>query len=189
MNPQSTFWQFLELGIAHIWTGYDHLFFLAGLLIVCVRIRTIVGIVSSFTVAHSITLGLAATNIVNLPDRLVEPLIAASICFVGIENLVRKGAEPKGRWAVAFVFGLVHGFGFASVLRELGLGTHGRSLALPLFSFNLGVEIGQLSVVAVALPVLWRLRRNPGFVRRGIPAISGVVAAAGLYWLLERVLF
>ncbi len=122
MDLSPHFWGFLQLGIAHIWTGYDHLLFLAGLLIVCRRVRTIVGIISSFTVAHSITLGLAATNTVNLPSRVVEPLIAASIFYVGVENLIRRGAEPNGRWAVAFAFGLVHGFGFATVLRELGFG-------------------------------------------------------------------
>lgn len=189
MNQSSNFWGFLELGIEHIWTGYDHLLFLAGLLIVCTHLRTIIGIVTSFTVAHSITLGLAATNTVNLPSRVVDPLIAASILFVGVENLWRRGAEPRGRWAVAFCFGLIHGFGFASVLRDLGLGTRGNGLALPLFSFNLGVELGQLTVVAIALPIIWQLRKYPGFVRRGIPILSSLVAVTGLYWLLERTLF
>ena len=189
MNPTQDFWRFFDLGIEHIWTGYDHLLFLAGLLIVCSSFRSIVGIISSFTVAHSITLGLAATNTVNLPSRLVEPLIAASIFFVGAENLIRRGADPRGRWAVAFAFGLIHGFGFASVLRELGLGSNGRGLALPLFSFNLGVEVGQITIAAIVLPLVWRLRKNPGFIRRGIPIISGLVAATGLYWLLERTLF
>ena len=189
MNPSPTFWGFLELGIEHIWTGYDHLLFLVGLLIVCSRFRTIVAIVCSFTVAHSITLGFAATNTLNLPNRLVEPLIAASILFVGAENLIRRGAEPKGRWAVAFAFGLIHGFGFASVLRELGFGTSDRSIALPLFSFSLGVEMGQIAFAAVFLPVVWQLRKRPGFIRRGVPIISALVAAMGLYWFLERTIF
>ena len=189
MHPAPDFWSFLRLGIEHIWTGYDHLLFLTGLLIVCSRIRTIVGIVTSFTVAHSITLGLAATNTFNLPGQLVEPLIAATIFYVGVENLIRRGAEPTGRWIIAFVFGLVHGFGFASVLRSLGLGANGQGIALPLFSFNLGVEIGQVSIAAVVLPVIWRLRKNPDFARRGGPIVSALVAAMGLYWLLERTLF
>lgn len=189
MNPASNFWGFLKLGVEHIWTGYDHLLFLGGLLIVCTHLRTIIGIVTSFTVAHSITLGLAATNTVYLPSRVVDPLIAATILFVGLDNLRRRGPEPKGRWILAFFFGLIHGFGFASVLRDLGLGTHGLGFALPLFSFNLGVEIGQLSIAAIVLPVFWWLRKSPGFVRRGIPALSGVVAAGGLYWLIERTLF
>jgi hydrogenase/urease accessory protein HupE len=189
MNQPAIFWSFLRLGIAHIWTGYDHLFFLAGLLIVCIHLRAAVGIITSFTVAHAITLGLAATDTVHLPSRVVEPLIAASIMFVGLENLYRRGTEPRGRPTVAFIFGLVHGFGFADVLRGLGLGTHGTSLAVPLFGFNLGVELGQLAVATVALPIIWRLRKSPGFSRRGIPLISTVVAATGFYWLIKRTLF
>jgi hydrogenase/urease accessory protein HupE len=188
-EARPTFWGFLRLGIAHIWTGYDHLLFLFGLLVVCRSFRSIVGIISCFTVAHSITLALATLNIVNLPSRIVEPMIAASIFYVGIENLLRKGAEPKGRWALTFAFGLIHGFGFASVLRELGVGSNGHGLAMPLFTFNLGVEIGQVSIAAIVLPIVWQLRKNPVFVRRGVPVLSGFVAAAGLYWFLERTLF
>jgi hydrogenase/urease accessory protein HupE len=186
---QPTFWGFLSLGIAHIWTGYDHLLFLFGLLVVCRSFRSIVGIISCFTVAHSITLALATLNVVNLPSGVVEPMIAASIFYVGVENLVRKGAEPRGRWALTFGFGLIHGFGFASVLRGLGIGSNGHGLAMPLFTFNLGVEIGQISIAALVLPVVWKLRKNPGFVRRGVPVLSALVAAAGLYWFLERTVF
>jgi hydrogenase/urease accessory protein HupE len=188
-EPEPTFWGFLKLGIAHIWTGYDHLLFLFGLLVVCRSFRSIVGIISCFTIAHSITLALATLNVVHLPSRVVEPMIAASIFYVGIENLVRKGAEPKGRWALTFAFGLIHGFGFASVLRELGVGSNGRGLAMPLFTFNLGVEVGQITIAAIVLPIVWQLRKNPAFVRRGVPILSGLVAAAGLYWFLERTLF
>ena len=186
---QPTFWGFLRLGIAHIWTGYDHLLFLFGLLVVCRSFKSIVGIISCFTVAHSITLALATLNIVSIPSSIIEPMIAASIFYVGVENLVRKGAEPRGRWAVTFGFGLVHGFGFASVLRELGIGSNGHGLAMPLFTFNLGVEIGQISIALLVLPIVWQLRKNPTFVRRGVPILSAVVAFAGLYWFLERTLF
>ncbi len=184
-----TFWGFLRLGVEHIWTGYDHLLFLFALLVVCRSFRSIVAIITCFTLAHSLTLALATLNVVNLPGRFVEPAIAASIVFVGLENLVRRGEAPKGRWALTFAFGLIHGFGFASVLRELGVGQGGQSLAMPLFTFNLGVEIGQVAVAAVVLPVVWRLRKNEIFLRRGVPALSAVVAAAGLYWLLERTVF
>jgi hydrogenase/urease accessory protein HupE len=184
-----SFWGFLRLGIAHIWTGYDHLLFLFGLLVVCRSFRSIVAIISCFTVAHSITLALATLNVVNIPSRIVEPMIAASIFYVGVENLVRRGAEPRGRWALTFGFGLVHGFGFASVLRELGIGSGGHSLVMPLFTFNLGVEIGQVTIAAIALPIIWQLRKRPGFIRRGVPVLSGLVAAAGLYWFLERTVF
>ncbi len=184
MAPQ--FWDFLWLGVTHIWLGYDHLLFLLGLLVVCRSFRSIVIIISCFTLAHSTTLALATWNMVNLPARLVEPLIAVTILFVGVENLVRRESEPRGRWAVTFAFGLIHGFGFASVLRDLGVGSNGHGLALPLFSFNLGVELGQVAIAAVVLPVFWQLRKRPAFVRKGIPILSGLVAAAGLYWLLER---
>ena len=185
----STFWHFVKLGIEHIWTGYDHLLFLFALLVVCRSFKSIVGIISCFTVAHSITLALATLNLVHLPSRITEPAIAASIVFVGVENLLRRGAEPKGRWAVTFVFGLIHGFGFASVLRELGVGERGTSIAMPLFTFNAGVEVGQIAIAAIVLPIVWRLRKNEKFLRLGVPALSAIVSAAGLYWFLERTVF
>jgi hydrogenase/urease accessory protein HupE len=184
-----TFWGFLKLGVEHIWTGYDHLLFLFGLLVVCRTFKSIVAIISCFTLAHSITLALATLDVVNLPSRFVEPAIAASIVFVGVENLVRRGAEPKGRWALTFFFGLIHGFGFASVLRELGVGQNGSGLAMPLFTFNLGVEMGQVAVAAIVLPIVWQLRKNETFLRRGVPALSAIVALAGAYWFLERTVF
>lgn len=181
-----TFLGFLKLGVQHIWTGYDHLLFLLALLVVCRTFRSIVVIISCFTLAHSLTLALATLNLVNLPPRLVEAAIAASILFVGLENLWRRGEEPRGRWALTFGFGLIHGFGFASVLRDLGVGTSGQRLALPLFSFNLGVELGQIVIAAVVLPLVWRLKKNEAYSRRGIPLLSAVVSFAGLYWLVER---
>jgi hydrogenase/urease accessory protein HupE len=184
-----SFGAFLKLGIEHILTGYDHLLFLAGLLIACRRFSTMAGIITCFTLAHSITLALAALNVVSIPSRVVEPLIAASIVYVGIENLLRRGTEPKGRWALTFGFGLVHGFGFASALKEIGLGAGGSSLLAPLFSFNLGVEVGQITVAALFLPILFRLRRSPDFVRYGLPAASSLVVLLGGYWLLQRTVF
>ncbi len=184
----ATFWGFVWLGVEHIWIGYDHLLFLFALLIVCRSFRSIVGIISCFTLAHSITLALATFDLVNLPPRVVEAAIAGSIVYVGLENLWRRGQEPRGRWLVTFGFGLVHGFGFASVLRGLGIASGSQGIALPLFAFNLGVELGQVAVAAIVLPVIWRLRRSSGFVRRGVPALSAVVALAGFYWLLERTL-
>lgn len=180
------FWDFLQLGVRHIWTGYDHLLFLFGLLVVCRSFRSVVIIISCFTVAHSVTLALVTLGAVHLPANLVEPLIAASILFVGGENLARRGAEPKGRGAVAFGFGLIHGFGFANVLRDLGVGSSGSGVAIPLLGFNLGVELGQLAVAVLALPLLWQLRKSSAFERVGVPILSGLVAAVGLYWLLER---
>ncbi len=188
-SEPSTSWSFLKLGVEHIWTGYDHLLFLFALLVVCRSFRSIVAIISCFTLAHSITLALATLNVVNLPSRITEPAIAASIVFVGVENLLRRGAEPKGRWVLTFAFGLIHGFGFASVLRELGVGDNGTSIAMPLFTFNAGVEVGQIAIAAIVLPIVWRLRKNEKFVARGVPALSAIVSAAGLYWFLERTVF
>ncbi|MEO6245760.1 MAG: HupE/UreJ family protein [Opitutaceae bacterium] len=188
-GQDATWWEFIKLGVEHIATGYDHLLFLFGLLVVCRSFRSIVAIISCFTLAHSITLAVATLDWVQLPPRLVEPAIAASIVFVGVENVLRRGEEPRGRWALTFAFGLIHGFGFASVLRDLGIGRGGGGVALPLVTFNLGVEIGQIAIAAAVLPVVWWLRKSETFVRRGVPAFSAGVALAGLYWLLERTLF
>jgi hydrogenase/urease accessory protein HupE len=183
------FLEFMRLGVEHIWIGYDHLLFLFALLVVCRRFWSIVAIISCFTLAHSLTLALATLELASLPGWLVEPAIAASIVFVGAENLVRRGAEPPGRWALTFAFGLIHGFGFASVLRDLGIGETGSEIALPLLAFNLGVEIGQIAIAAVVLPLLWLLLKRPVLAQRTTMILSAVVTAAGLYWLLERTVF
>lgn len=178
--------EFLRLGVEHIWTGFDHLLFLFALLVVCTSFRSIVAIITCFTLAHSLTLALATFDVVSVPGRLVEPIIAASIVFVGVENLVRRGAEPPGRLVLTFAFGLVHGFGFAGILRDLGLGSAPGGILMPLFSFNLGVELGQIAIAAVVLPLVWRLRKNETFLARGVPALSAAVTLMGLYWLLAR---
>src|SRR5436309_1729579 len=133
-----TFGGFLLLGVKHIWTGYDHLMFLFALLLVCDNFKSAIQIVTFFTVAHSITLALATLNLVWVSSRVVEPSIAASIVYVGLENIIRSEG-PKGRWLITFLFGLIHGLGFASVLREMGVSSS-TGVAVPLVSFNLGVE-------------------------------------------------
>jgi hydrogenase/urease accessory protein HupE len=180
------FANFLSLGVRHILTGYDHLLFLFGLLLVARGFFAALSIITSFTIAHSITLAVATLHVVQIPSRIVEPLIAASIVFVGVENLLR-GKIPKSRRLVTFGFGLIHGFGFASALREAGIASSAGGIALPLFSFNLGVELGQVMVAAVALPIIWKLRENPMFVARWAPACSAVVVLLGSFWLVERV--
>lgn len=177
---------FLRLGIHHILIGYDHLLFLFGLIIACRRFKTMAGIITCFTLAHSITLTLAAFDVVTLSPRVVEPLIAASIVFVGVENLLLRGQEPRGRWLLTFGFGLVHGFGFAGALKAVGAGLAGRALAMPLFSFNLGVELGQIFVAAIFLPLLLALRKRTPFDLYGPPVVSSLVALAGGWWLLQR---
>ena len=181
-----SFANFLSLGVKHILTGYDHLLFLFGLLLVARGFFSSLGIITSFTVAHSITLALATLHLVQIPSRIVEPLIAASIVFVGIENLLR-GDIPTARRVVAFGFGLIHGFGFASALREAGIGSGTGGIVLPLFSFNLGVELGQIMVAALALPIIWKLRENPMFIARWAPACSAAVVLLGSFWFVQRV--
>jgi hydrogenase/urease accessory protein HupE len=183
---KNSFVDFLVLGVKHIWTGYDHLLFLFGLLIVTRNFVSSLKIITCFTIAHSLTLAVATLSLVQISSRIVEPLIAASIVYVGVENLLR-GDDPKGRWLLTFAFGLIHGFGFASVLRELGVGANGSGITVPLVSFNLGVELGQIAVAALALPVIWKLRTNPVFIYRWVPACSFLVVLLGGYWFVQRV--
>jgi len=188
IDRNNSFADFLVMGVKHIWTGYDHLLFLFGLLIVTRNFASSFKIITCFTIAHSITLAVATLSLVKISSRIVEPLIAASIVYVGIENLLR-GDDPKGRWLLTFAFGLIHGFGFASVLRELGVGVNGSGIAVPLVSFNLGVELGQIAIAALVLPLIWKLRTNPAFITRWIPVCSVVVAILGGYWFVQRVWF
>ena len=175
--------QFLVLGIEHIVTGWDHLAFLFGLLVVGGKLRDAVKIITSFTLAHSLTLALATLNIINIPSSIVEPLIAASIVYVGFENIVRDNFSK--RWMLTFAFGLIHGCGFASVLREMGIGTHGTSVVTPLVWFNVGVETGQLAIAAIMLPLIWKLK--PTFPRRWVPVTSIALIVIGSYFLIERI--
>ena len=169
---------FVMLGIEHVLTGYDHVLFLLGLLLVARRVRAALGVITAFTVAHSLTLALATFDLVRLPGALVETTIALSIVWVGVENLLIR--EPVARWRCTFLFGLVHGFGFATVLQELGIGRGPRGVVMPLLEFNIGVELGQLAIAAVALPLFARLRD-----RLRIPG-SWIVVAAGVWWTVTR---
>jgi hypothetical protein len=164
-------------------TGYDHLIFLLGLILVGGRTRQLLLVITAFTVAHSITLGLAALQIWSPAARLVEPAIALSIAYVGVENWFVRDASR--RWMITFPFGLIHGFGFAGALRQIAL-PHSE-IPLALLSFNIGVEAGQLSVLAVVLPLILLLRRRPWFVNRGVKSLSAAVALAGLCWFVIRI--
>jgi hydrogenase/urease accessory protein HupE len=185
-ETMSSFADFLALGVKHILTGYDHLLFLLGLLVVARGFVSSLNIITSFTIAHSITLAVATFGLVQIPSRIVEPLIAASIIYVGVENLLR-GDNPKSRRLLILGFGFIHGFGFASVLRETGIGSGAGGIALPLLSFNLGVELGQIMVAAAVLPIIWKLRARPLFIARWAPACSSAVVLLGSFWLVERV--
>ncbi|MEI7776715.1 MAG: HupE/UreJ family protein, partial [Verrucomicrobiota bacterium] len=173
--------KFFKLGVEHIFLGLDHLCFLFALIVVA-RIRDLLKIITSFTVAHSITLVLSALDIVRLPARLVESAVALTIVYVAVENLWLR-PRPH-RWALTFGFGMVHGFAFASVLEVLGLPSTG--LIRCLLSFNVGVEFGQLAIVLLLLPVVLifcRGRSGPLVVR----GISLSLALIGMAWFLDRV--
>lgn len=182
----AVFKAFTAAGIHHIAIGPDHILFIVGLLLLGGSVLRLLGIVSAFTVGHSITLSLAVLNIVAPPARIVEPAIALSIVYVGADNLLStKGARDVRAW-IALFFGLVHGFGFASVLREIGLPS--RALGMSLFSFNLGVEIGQAVIVVLVASLLAVLRRrSPMLARQVATAASIVVTLAGAYWFVQRI--
>jgi hydrogenase/urease accessory protein HupE len=178
---------FVPSGIQHILIGPDHILFLIGLLLLGGTWKTLIRIVTAFTIGHSITLSLAALDLMSPPARVIEPAIALSIVFVGMDNLVRGRGSDVRAW-IALVFGLVHGFGFASVLREFGLPQE--ALGWSLFSFNVGVEIGQLAIVLVVATLLAAIRRRSDAIGfRVAYAGSIVVVVAGSYWFVERVFF
>lgn len=186
-HSSSTFLDFLKLGIEHILTGYDHLLFLFSLLVVTRSFWPAIKIITFFTIAHSITLALAGLNIVNVPSNIIEPLIAATIVYVGLENIIKKDKVTTfQRCILTFVFGLIHGFGFAGVLREMGISSIETGILVPLFSFNLGVETGQIAVASIVLPLVWWLHKSEKISRYLVPVGSILTCLAGGYWLLER---
>jgi hypothetical protein len=178
---------FIPSGTHHILIGPDHILFLIGLLLLGGTWMALVRIVTAFTIGHSVTLSLAALNIVSPPASIIEPAIALSIVFVGADNLVRGDGRDLRAW-VALTFGLVHGFGFANVLREFGLPRE--ALGWSLFSFNFGVEIGQLAVVLLVASLLTAIRKRSDVMGARV-AVAGsvVVIAAGTYWFVQRVFF
>jgi hypothetical protein len=178
--------EYLGLGYTHILPkGLDHILFVLGLFLLSVRLRPILVQVTAFTVAHSITLGLTMYGIVSLPARLVESLIALSIAYVAIENLVTSELKPW-RLALVFLFGLLHGMGFAGVLSDLGL-PRGAFLTA-LLSFNVGVEMGQLTVIALAAMAVAWYRHRPWYHRRIAVPASLCIATVGVYWTVVRAL-
>jgi hypothetical protein len=201
-HPSSwvAFIEYLCAGIRHIWSGIDHLLFLLSLLLPAVLARrqnrweavpiaapafiSIVKVVTAFTLAHSITLSLAAFGVIRLPGRLTESVIAASIIVAALNNVFPRVTEA--RWRIAFAFGLLHGFGFASVLAEMGLPKGARLVSL--VAFNLGVEAGQLAVVLAVMPLAYLLRSTV-FYRRGVmPWGSSAIAALAMVWFVQRAL-
>jgi HupE / UreJ protein len=190
--------EYFEAGTTHIFGGIDHLLFLLSLLLPAVLRRrdrhwepvecgrpafySILKVVTAFTLAHSITLSLAALNLVHLPSRLTESVIAASIVVAALNNIVPLVTEARAR--IAFAFGLLHGFGFASVLAEMGLPAGARLACL--LAFNLGIEAGQLAVVVAVMPLAYALRRLGAYRRAVLPWGSAAIAGLALVWFIER---
>ncbi|MEO5987784.1 MAG: HupE/UreJ family protein [Candidatus Eisenbacteria bacterium] len=186
-DPAQVVFRFIREGIHHIFIGPDHILFILGLLLLGGSLQQLARIVTAFTLAHSVTLALATLGWVQPSARVIEPLIALSIVVVGIENLRAEGGRRDLRAPLAFAFGFVHGFGFASVLRELSLPTD--ALGIALVSFNIGVELAQMSIVLTVAPLLarlriWRPAAGPWVLRVGS---LGVIAAGG-FWLVQRLL-
>lgn len=178
---------FVPAGMHHIAIGPDHILFVLGLLLLGGGLGRLLKIVTAFTAAHSITLALAALGLVHVPSRVVEPLIALSIVFVAFETLRSRGGTADMRGPLAFGFGLVHGFGFASVLAEFGLPRE--ALGWSLAGFNVGVELGQACIVVVVAPLLALLaRRSPRAHGRVVAALAIAIASAGGFWFVQRVL-
>ena len=194
------FTQYLQAGIWHIWSGIDHLLFLLSLLLPAVLLRrgglwepvprvrpallSILKVVTAFTLAHSITLTLAALGIIRLPTRLTESVIAASIILAALNNIFPIVIESRAR--IAFAFGLLHGFGFASVLADMGLPQGARVLSL--LAFNLGIEGGQLAVVVALMPLAYLMRSTRFYRRALLPLGSAAVALLAFVWLVQRAL-
>jgi hydrogenase/urease accessory protein HupE len=174
----------LWMGIIHILGGFDHLVFLLGLLLVGGSLRGLVSTITAFTLAHSITIALSVLGVWSANPSLIEPAIALSVAYVGIENFFVKNANR--RWLITFPFGLVHGFGFAGALGELAVPKE--QLLPALVSFNAGVELGQLAVLSVVLPLLLWARRRPWFLVYGVRGLSSVVVLLGVGWFTLRVM-
>ena len=187
----STMQRYLVTGIEHIFLGYDHIAFLVAIVLWARRLLPVIKIVTAFTLAHSITLSLAALQIVVIPSTIVEPAIAASIVFVAVENFFSRDID--GRWRVTFAFGLIHGFGFAGALQEFGLPAN--AVVPALAAFNIGVEIGQVAIVSIVVPALILLdrlfavdRTKPVRAAALVYTLSALITVLGSYWLLTRVL-
>jgi hydrogenase/urease accessory protein HupE len=181
-SSTSSWLSFLKLGALHILTGYDHLLFLLALLLRKQTFKQYTAIVTSFTIAHSITLSLAVLGLISLPSRFVEAVIAFSICYVALENIFRK--QIKHRWSITFMFGLIHGLGFASILKEMAIPKS--HLAVALINFNLGIEAVQIFIVLLLLPILLWIQKKKQY-GKVVQIGSIIITLLGAFWLIERI--
>jgi hydrogenase/urease accessory protein HupE len=182
---------YLALGLEHIWRGADHLLFVLALVLLVKRVRTLLGAITAFTAAHSLSLAVATLGWVHVPAPPVEATIALSIVFLALEisrgNLEHPSLTRRKPWLVAFLFGLLHGLGFASALSEVGVPAN--AIPVALLFFNLGVEVGQLSFIAVALAAISGLRRVPWTQKAWVASVPVyAIGSLAAYWMIERVL-
>lgn len=184
----NVFWYYLKLGYTHILPqGFDHILFVAGLCLLSRKIKTILWQATAFTVAHSITLALSMKSIIVAPSAVVEPIIALSILFIAIENLLLTELKPW-RIALVFMFGLIHGMGFASALNEIGLPRN--QFFLSIFSFNVGVELGQVTIIALMFGlIIIPLGKIKDYRKRVVFPLSILIGLVALYWTIQRVFF
>jgi hypothetical protein len=185
-DEEAVVWRFIVLGFTHILPhGLDHILFVLGLFFFSTFLRPLLIQVTAFTIAHSITLGMSIMGVFSLPASIVEPLIALSIVVVAAENIFFRKLKPS-RWILVFAFGLIHGLGFAGVLRELGL-PEGKFVQV-LLSFNVGVELGQLAVIAIAAALTAWMWKKPWYFKRVVVPVSLFIGGVGMYWFIERLL-
>ena len=191
-NQKTTFLDnlldFFKLGIKHILSGPDHILFVLSLLLVFITWRDILKLTTTFTIAHSITLVLAGSGILTISSKLVEPMIAASIAYVAITSVFFKGrkfvGENKGKIAAVFFFGLFHGLGFAGLLKEIQIPPD--KFVSSLFAFNVGIEGGQLIIVALAFPLIYLFRKKSWYPL-AIKIVAGIIAVIAIFWFFQRV--
>ena len=185
---QHVVWYYLQLGVRHIIPeGYDHILFVVSLCLLSTKIKTILWQATAFTVAHSITLALSMRSIIIAPSAVVEPIIALSILFVAVENILLIQLKPW-RVLVVFMFGLIHGMGFASSLNEIGLPRN--EFYTSILSFNAGVEIGQITVITVTfLLLVIPMGRKPWYKRRAAYPLSALIGCIAAFWTIQRVFF
>ena len=185
---EDVIWFYLKLGFLHIIPeGFDHILFVTGLCLLSNKIKVILWQATAFTVAHSITLALSMKNVIVAPSSIVEPIIALSILFVAVENLLLSELKPW-RIVLVFLFGLIHGLGFASSLNEIGLPRN--KFIISIISFNVGVEIGQIAVItAVFVLLVIPFGKSPNYRKRIVFPLSVIIALIALYWTIERTFF
>ncbi|MBA3664819.1 MAG: HupE/UreJ family protein [Bacteroidetes bacterium] len=188
LSRTDVFFIYLELGFTHIIPlGFDHILFILSLFLLSPKLKTIIWQATAFTVAHSITLGLAMFGLVSAPSHIVEPIIALSIMFVAIENIITDKLKPT-RVLIVFAFGLIHGLGFAGVLKDLGLPK--KEYVNALISFNVGVELGQITIIVAAWLLFGKwFNKKPWYRKFIVNPLSAVIALIALYWTIERAFF